>query len=131
MTTNVVRMPGDNGGHVSGTRHLDFFGEGHFNMDCVFVTHPFLMVKEPHQHAFPQYLCLLSANYFDAAQFDAEIEYYLGEELEKYTVTAPTVFYIPAGLKHGPLNFMRVTQPVLLVDVALAGQYLRVNEEKK
>jgi hypothetical protein len=130
MTHNVIRMPGDDGVHISGTRHLDFFGDGHFNMDCVFVTHPFLMVNEAHRHDFPQYICLLSSNHSDAAQFDAEIEFSLGEEQEKYIITQPTVFYVPARLKHGPLNFVRVAQPVLLVDVALTGQYLRIGENK-
>ncbi len=125
--TNVIRSPKE-GVFISGTRHLDFFGEGHFSLDCIFITHPFLMIPKPHKHEFPQYLCLLSSSSGDAREFDADIEFSLGDEGEKYTVRQPTIFYIPAGLSHGPLNFVRVDKPVLLVDVALAGQYIRVGE---
>jgi hypothetical protein len=92
MTRDVIRMPVDDGSHISGTSHLGFFGEGHFNLDCIFVTHPFLMVKEAHQNDFPHYFYLLASNHSDAAQLDAKIEFSLGEEQEKHVITQPTIF---------------------------------------
>jgi hypothetical protein len=130
LHTNIFR-PHKEGVDSVGTRHLDFFGEGHFNMDCIFVKQPFLMIPKPHQHDFPQYLCLLSSSADDAREFDAEVEFSLGSEGEKYIITQPTIFYIPKELIHGPLNFAKVNKPVLLVDVALAGQYTRIGETYK
>jgi hypothetical protein len=114
---------------ASSTRHLKGFGGGHLSVDSIFVTRPFLMVSQPHQHEFPQYLHFLSANPYDQRTFDAEIEMTLSEDQthgEKHIITRPTALYIPAGLYHGPLNFKAINKPVLFVDVAVAGEYKRV-----
>jgi hypothetical protein len=127
LTTEVVkeidRRPGS---FISSTRHLENFGGGHLSIDSIYVTHPHLMISQPHKHEFPQYLSFFSANPNDARDFDAEIEISLGEEQEKHVITRPTSAYIPAGLLHGPLNFVKVNKPVLFVDVAVTGRYSRV-----
>ena len=84
------------------------------------------MISQPHKHEFPQYLHFFSANPDDGKDFDAEIEISLGEEQEKHIITEPTAVYVPAGLHHGPLNFARVTKPVLFLDIAVTGKYSRV-----
>ena len=98
-------------------------------MDCIFITQPFVMVSQPHQHEFPQYLHFLSANPDDQRLFDAEIEITLGEDEfhgEKHIITKPTALYIPAGVYHGPLNFRVIRKPVAFVDIAVAREYKRV-----
>ena len=50
----------------------------------------------------------------------------LGEEGEKHIIKSPAVAYIPAGLPHGPLNFVKINKPVLFVDIALSAEYTRV-----
>ena len=45
--------------------------------------------------------------------FDAEIDLWMGEEMEKHTINSATVVFIPKGLRHAPLNFRRVKKPVL------------------
>lgn len=45
--------------------------------------------------------------------FKAEIDLWMGEELEKDTITAATVVFIPKGLLHCPLNFRVIDEPVL------------------
>ncbi len=84
------------------------------------------MITQPHEHEFNQYLHFFSSNPEDARDFDAEVEISLGEEGEKHVIKVPTAVYIPAGLKHGPLNFVRINKPVLFVDLALTGTYTRV-----
>ncbi|MGD0099194.1 MAG: hypothetical protein ABSC60_02475 [Acidobacteriota bacterium] len=100
---------------ISSTRHLVGFGGGHLSVDCIFITRPFMMVSQPHQHEFPQYLHFFSASSDDQRVFDAEIEITLGEDE-----------YIPAGVYHGPLNFKVINKPVLFIDIAVAGEYKRV-----
>ena len=115
----------------SSTRHLKGFGGGHISVDSIFITQSFEMVTQPHQHEFPQYLHFFSSNPRDVRQFDAEIEISLGEDethLEKHVITRPTVLYIPAGVYHGPLNFKVINKPVLFVDVAISGEYKRVDD---
>jgi hypothetical protein len=114
---------------VSSTRHLTGFGGGHLSVDCIFITHAFVMVGQPHKHEFAQYLHFFAANPGDQRQFDAEIEMTLGEDEvngEKHVITRPTALYIPAGLYHGPLNFKVINKPVVFVDIAVAGEYKRV-----
>lgn len=114
---------------VSTTRHLKKFGGEHLTVDCIHITHAFMMVTQPHTHEFPQYLHFFSANSNDQRDFDAEIEITLGEDethLEKHVITRPTALYIPAGVFHGPLNFKVINKPVLFLDIAVAGKYKRV-----
>ncbi len=128
-TTECVKPnPKREGATITSTRHLETFGGGHFSIDCIYLTQPRLMITQPHQHEFPQYLHFFSANPEDSSDFDAEIEISLGEEGEKHVVTQPTAVYIPAGLLHGPLNFARITKPVLFVDIAVTAKYSRVGD---
>ena len=116
---------------AASTRHLKGFGGGHLSVDSIFITRAFIMVSQPHQHEFPQYLQFFSANPNDQKVFDAEIEMTLGEDEvhgEKHVITRPTVLYIPAGVFHGPLNFKVINKPVLFVDIAVSGEYRRVGD---
>jgi hypothetical protein len=116
---------------AASTRQLKGFGGGHLTVDTIFITRAFLMVSQPHQHEFPQYLHFYSANPDDQRLFDAEIEITLGEDEkhgEKHVITRPTALYIPAGVFHGPLNFKVINKPVLFIDIAVSGDYKRVGD---
>ena len=111
------------------TRQMESFGDGNFSIDCTYITSPRLMVDKPHHHDFAQYLCFLSTNPDDLNEFNGEVELSLGEEGEKQKITSPTIAYIAAGLKHGPLNFAKVDKPILFIDIAMTGRYARVGEK--
>ncbi len=133
FTTEVLKVSPKFPGlwDVSSTRHLKGFGGGHLSVDCIFITHPFVMVSQPHTHEFPQYLHFISADPHDQRNFDAEIEMTLGEDAthgEKHVITRPTALYIPAGVFHGPLNFKVINKPVVFVDIAVAGEYKRIGD---
>jgi len=129
LTKNLLR-PTPDGKHMISTRHLDDFVGSDFSIDCGFITQPTLMIPKAHKHDFDQYLCIFGTNLNDPGDFDAEIEYSLGEEHEKYIINSPTIVYVPAGLAHGPLNFARITKPVLFVDVAKSNNYYRTWEDE-
>lgn len=77
-------------------------------------TKPVLLEKEPHTHDAHEYLIFLghdTADFFSS--FDAQIDLFLGEEMEKYLIDKPTVVYIPPKLVHCPLNFRIINKPVL------------------
>lgn len=127
FTTGVLKPDTKNKkGFVTSTRNLEGFGGGHLSVDCIYIHKPQLMITQPHQHEFPQYLHFFSGNADDASDFDAVIEVTLGEEAELHLVTVPTALYVPAGLPHGPLNFKTVNKPVLFIDIAVTGSYSRV-----
>lgn len=116
---------------ISSTRHLKEFGGGHLSVDCILIGQPFVMVSQPHQHEFPQYLHFFSSDPYDQRTFDAEIEITLGEDEahgEKHVITRPTALYIPAGVYHGPLDFKVIRKPVLFIDIAVAGEYKRIGD---
>jgi hypothetical protein len=127
ITTECVKPePRATGGYVTSTRHLGSFGGGELSIDCIYISRPHLMITQPHKHEFAQYLSFFSSNPENANDFDAEIEVTLGEELEKHVITCPASVYMPSGLSHGPLNFVRIGRPVLFLDIAVTGHYSRV-----
>jgi hypothetical protein len=129
FTTECLKpSPMRDGVFLTTTRNLEWAGGGNCSIDCFFITQPLLMLTQPHQHEFAQYLHFFSANPQDATEFDAEVEISLGEEGEKHIIRVPTALYIPAGLYHGPLNFAKVDKPILFIDLALTGKYARVGD---
>jgi hypothetical protein len=75
---------------------------------------PYLLETIPHTHDVDEFLIFLGAKLPDlCSSFKAEIDLWMGEELEKHTITSTTVVYIPRGLLHCPLNFRKIDEPVL------------------
>ena len=95
---------------------LNFGGE-------VFVK-PILLEKEPHTHDVDEYLIFMGAQLPDLfSNFDAEIDFWIGEEQEKYVIAEPTIIYIPKGLLHTPLNFRKVNKPVFFNVILAASKF--------
>jgi uncharacterized RmlC-like cupin family protein len=70
--------------------------------------------ETPHTHEHDEFLIFLGAQLPDLCKsFDAEIDFWMGEDMEKHTITSTTVIYIPKGLMHSPLNFRVIRKPVL------------------
>jgi hypothetical protein len=104
------------------------FGNMGFTMYWECIDKPFLMEKDHHQHDFPQYLCFLGGDPTNLVDLAGEIELSLSEDgvnIEKHVFTQSTVVYIPAGLYHCPLNFKRLSRPVLFIDCFFSGKYGR------
>lgn len=89
-----------------------------------YFTGPPFQFEVPHTHDYDQYLCYLGTPE-DIRVFDGEVEIWLGEEMEKHTMTEPTVVYVPAGLQHCPMNFKRIDKPMLLINITLSPQYVK------
>ena len=102
-----------------------------FNMDWFCVTEPFLMITEPHTHDFDQYLVFQNADATKVDKFDAEVWLHLGpkEEQEKLVITKAGYVYIPAGLVHTPLEFVKINKPIVFMDITLTAKYLRKPED--
>ena len=96
-----------------------------FNVGFQVAVKPALADKEPHFHPDDEHLIFMGAvwpNVFDS--WDAEVWLYMGPELskmEKIVMTAPTIVHVPRGWWHGPLEFKRVTKPVLFQTAIKAG----------
>jgi uncharacterized RmlC-like cupin family protein len=80
--------------------------------------------ETPHIHKYDEFLIFLGAELPDlCSSFDAEIDLWMGEEMEKHTITSTTVVFIPKGVQHAPLNFRAIRKPVLFHALYL-GPYL-------
>lgn len=107
------------------------YGNLGFSMYWEGITKPFLMVPDNHKHDFPQYLCFLGGDPRNMLDLGAEIELTLSEDgvnLEKHVITQATTVYIPAGLYHCPLNFKKVTRPLIFIDCFFARAYKRAGQ---
>jgi len=84
------------------------------NMGWQLFVKPIRLETEPHTHDADEYLIFLGndpADFFSS--FDAEIDFFLGDEMEKYLINKPTIVYIPPNLTHCPLDFRVINRPVL------------------
>ena len=93
---------------------------GAFYMECVWVlprpvgTVPGDAARrvgtESHAHDYDEVLAFFGTNLEDPYDLGAEVELRL--EDEKHIITKSSLVFIPAGLKHCPLTFLRVDRPV-------------------
>lgn len=106
---------------------INMTGETDFNSDfsigmCL-VTNPGLM-EEGHAHPdFDMYVSFMAVNPDNIKDLDAEIVMCMGKEEEEFLITTATTVYIPKGMWHCPLDFKRVSQPVLFVHSTIAPKY--------
>ncbi len=91
----------------------DLPGAG-INIGWQMFVKPIRLELQSHHHDVDEYLFFLGAQLPDfTANFDAEIEIFLGNEYEKHVITKPTVLFIPRGMEHNPLNIKRLGKPML------------------
>jgi hypothetical protein len=114
--------------YFRGTRQIP---GANVNMGWQLLIKPILLETEPHTHDADEYLIFLGndpADWFSS--FDAEIDLFLGEEMEKYLIDKPTVVYIPANLTHCPLEFRVINRPVLFTALLQAPIFTKTMKGK-
>jgi len=93
---------------------------GAFYVECVWVMpRPAVTVPgggtrrvgtEPHTHDYDEVIAFLGTDLDDPYDLGAEVELWLGDE--KHIITKSSLVFIPAGLQHCPLTFLKVDRPV-------------------
>ncbi len=105
---------------ISFRGNSDLPGAG-INMGFRYYVKPYKMELQSHHHDVDEYLFFLGAQLPDlTANFDAEIEIFLGPEYEKHIITKPCILYIPRGFEHNPMDIKRVGKPLLFMPLHLA-----------
>jgi hypothetical protein len=99
-------------------------GSGNVGIRYSYFYGPQFQFEVPHKHDYDQFLCFLGTPE-DVRVFDAEVEIWLGEEMEKHTITESTIVHIPAGLMHCPMNYKRIDKPIMLINITLSGEYVK------
>ena len=94
------------------------------NMGWQIYTKPTKVELESHYHGPDEYLFFLGASFPDlVGSFDAEIEFFLGPEYERYVVTKASVLYVPGNLEHNPCEIRRVGKPLFFSALMIAPFY--------
>ena len=97
--------------------------KGAFFLSCRWYTHPMGDKDENHAHDFDEVLGFIGSDWEDPSKLNGEIELWL--EDEKYILTKSCVVFIPKGLKHLPLNLLRVDRPILHFSMGPETTYTR------
>lgn len=105
-------------GLMIGHRQLGF----NLTIGHQFVKKPFKSDNPCHTHNFPEFLAWYGGNPDDPDDFGAQVEIYLGKEMEKYVFTSPTMIYLPVGFPHCPLEITRVDSPIIQIEIMLVGE---------
>jgi hypothetical protein len=92
------------------------------------VRKPYMFHDVTHKHSFTEYFFFFGSNPLDMHEFDAEVEYSLGEEREKHVVTSPTIITLPPEVYHCPLEYTRIYQPIFSMEAFLTPQYTSDNK---
>jgi hypothetical protein len=71
----------------------------------------------PHIHKDAELLFHIGTNPDDPTDLGAEVEFYMGREMERYVITKSCVVYIPPGFIHAPWRPLKTYRPWVFVEV--------------
>jgi hypothetical protein len=105
---------------ISFRGNSDLPGAG-INLGIRYYVKPYKMELQSHHHDVDEYLFFLGGQLPDlTANFDAEIEIFLGPEYERHIITKPCILYIPRGFEHNPMDIKRVGKPLVFIPLLLS-----------
>jgi hypothetical protein len=84
----------------------------------------------PHAHANSQVMLFLGSDPDDLSDFGGEFEICLGKEEERHSFTKPTAVVTPPFLPHWPGGAVKLTRPILMLDIHPSGDSV-VGQVKK
>jgi hypothetical protein len=82
-----------------------------------------ISVEEPHTHDFDEVMGFVGSNREDSHDLGGEITIWLGDD--KQVLTKSCLIFVPAGVKHGPIQFNMIKTPIFHVIITLSGKYSR------
>jgi hypothetical protein len=98
---------------------------GGFYTDCHWITavkgEGGVQTEVAHSHDFPETLGFVGSNTKDLHALGGEIELWL--EDERYVITQSCLIFVPAGMKHLPLTFLRIDTPVFFWTASSSTKY--------
>jgi hypothetical protein len=78
---------------------------------------------KPHSHNFQEILCFIGGNPLDITDFDAVVEYTIGDE--KHVIKQPACVSMPPGQQHCPISIKNVSveKPIVFLEISLSRTY--------
>ncbi len=95
------------------------------------ISEPGYAAERTHSHDNHELLCFLGGDPTNINDFGAEISICLGEELEEYIITSPTIISIPPGLKHCPLVVKKCIKPIVFLEISTTKEYKAMGVDEK
>jgi hypothetical protein len=83
--------------------------------DLVF-THP-MAGHPPHIHKYPELLFHIGTNPDDPMDLGAEVQMYMGPEMERHVFNRTCCIYIPPNFIHAPWKPLKTTRPWIFIEV--------------
>lgn len=83
---------------------------------------PFKPGATAHKHDYDEVLCLFGTNMDDPYDLCGEVEFWL--EDEKFILTRSCIIFIPRGLQHCPLNFLKIDRPIFTFTAGPGKMYI-------
>ncbi len=111
--------PGQTNADYKYTTYLDdevFKGSPYFTSTFITNDNP-IKEEAPHSSPYGKILGFFGVNSEDKLDLGAEVEFLIGENLEKHTFNQSTAVYIPAGLTHCMIK-AKVNRPFIFVECA-------------
>lgn len=86
--------------------------KGAFYVECVWIYKPSPEGTGPktHTHDFDEIIAFFGSNPDDPTDLCGEVELWLGGE--KHIIKKSCVVFVPKGLEHCPMRFLRVDRPI-------------------
>jgi hypothetical protein len=97
-----------------------------FTFGHQFVSKPFRGDNPTHTHNFWEFMAWYGSNPKDPEDFQAEVVFYFGKELEKHVFTRPTIISLPPGLAHHPFEITRVDSPIIQIEIMIGNNGVAV-----
>jgi hypothetical protein len=110
--------------HYTGTSLVAHNGE--LQADVSFGYHCLakpINFDKPHSHNFQEILCFAGGNPLDITDFDAIVEYTIGDE--KHVLNGPGCVSMPPGQQHCPISVKNVSpqKPIVFMEISLSRAY--------
>ena len=93
-----------------------------FTIGHQFVKKPFKGDNPCHTHDFQEFMAWYGSNPDDPDDFQAEIVFCFGKEMEKHIFTRPTIISLPPGLPHHPFEITRVDSPIIQIEIMIGNK---------
>lgn len=128
ITTDLYRKIA----HYTGTSLVSHSGELKANISMGYhcIAKP-ISFDKPHTHDFQEILCFIGGNPLDITDFDAVVEYTIGDE--KHVIKQPACVSMPPGQVHCPISIKNVSvqKPIVFLEMSLSSTYGTPTDKKQ
>jgi hypothetical protein len=93
------------------------------------ISKPLEMRAQTHAHDYDQLLYFLGSDPTNLFDFEAEIEIRLGQEAEVHNINTTSIVYLPRGMLHCPIKFIKIGKPIIFMHLSIASEYARSKGE--